>query len=282
MQVEVQKCIWWCAGHIAIQYSGPSENTKGYTLSLTLESQKEQGPSMGKLVFCCLKLLIALSAAVSCAECISSPWTGRTAAGFSCSEEGSWTVVGCGLYPCPGGSGRPGYTLAMAVVSTYTQTSESISYGSLVACSAGTQDGCKTACTKMPLCRGITTGSQIMFLMGDGSLVSSGAILARCGSQTVPCPGSTITFEMSESVDISSGPLVLDSKNVDIVSTSVEGNNFVVSVSNARVDAYVRIPVPRSPKETDNTKTQIIVFSVVTPCIIALGIFHLIVTSPPK
>ena len=121
-----------------------------------------------------------------------------------------------------------------------------------------------------------------MFLMGDGSLVSSGAILARCGSQTMPCPQSTITFEMSESVDISSGPLVIDSKNVDIVSTTIDGDNFVVVVSNARVDAYVRIPVHKSPEETDNTKTQIIVFSVVTPCIIALGILHLIVTSHPK
>jgi hypothetical protein len=268
-------CTRWWSGHTAAHTSSRNCTMNGYTVSRTDGSTKQHGPRTGGVACLLLNAVIALSTMSFCVDGSIVPWTGDVVNGFSASPSGSWRVIGCAGYFCPVRGDRPYTTLAVVAVDTYISTTNIVLYATSVACLSPSMSECQLACTNMPLCRGISIESSMMLLLGDGSIVTAGLVMARCGTPTVPCPTAVLTFEMStivpQNVDIQAVGVTIDNK-------TVHDTSITLTVSGAQTGAYIQMPVVSSTgtgTDAAPTLASIIAASIAVPLMIASMIFRI-------
>lgn len=127
----------------------------------------------------------------------------------------------------------------------------------------------------MPTCRGISTESSLMLLLGDGSIATAGPVMARCGTLTVPCPTAVLAFEMStivpQNTDIHAVGVSIDNK-------TVHGTSITLTVSGAQTGAYIRMPVVSSAgagTDAAPALAGIIVASIAVPLMITGMVFRI-------
>ena len=134
---------------------------------------------------------------------------------------------------------------------------------------------CQLACTNMPTCRGISTAS-LLLLLGDGTIATTGPVMARCGTLTVPCPAATLTFELSagtwqQAAEVHGVGVTIDTK-------TVQGTSMSITVSGAQTGAYIRLPVVAGAgtgTDAEPTLAAIIIAALAVPAAIAGLVFRM-------
>jgi hypothetical protein len=124
----------------------------------------------------------------------------------------------------------------------------------------------------MPACRGISI-SDLYLLLYDGGVATTGPVLARCGTETLPCPVANITFEFPENQPINANMISGVGVNIDAV--AINGNSLSISVSGAKTGAYIPLPVPKQQHTSDNVLVLAIILPISIISIIVLTVYRM-------